>query len=348
MIPPWPAMMAMAGKLVRGMRFKRTTRAVIASAVAVTMAMAVTGPAAAAEDFSGRFTNHLANPKPDFLLTLRDTHVPQGIAYWRGDGHGARFFVTYYDPSDRSNTRLAVHGAEGRYLKAVKINGEHVGGVVAWREWLYTIDTVSSSGTTLLRRYRLSDIATTGHGEALPQRDVEQLPTGAGAFLTIHDDKLYFGSHTKDRHYTEHGKLYTWPMNTASGNPTPSPAQWGASIGIPGNVQGLVVTANHFVFSQSWDRDCWSRITVRERGEGFAGDRFIYAPAMSEGIVNAAGSLYVNFESGADVPPDHHYARTARNVVHRPWFGSLTTFITDIQANGRRINDRSPYECVAG
>ncbi|MFE9750167.1 hypothetical protein ACFYOT_35100 [Saccharothrix saharensis] len=311
----------------------------MASGAAVAMAMAVTGPASAAEDFSGRFTNYLASPKPDFLLTLRDTHVPQGIAYWPGDGHGARFFVSYYDDSDSTNSRLAVHGGDGRYLKAVKINGGHVGGVVAWRDWLYTIDT-GSTGTTLLRKYRLSDIATTGHGEALPQRDTETLPSRSGAFVTIHDNKLYFGSHTADKEYTDRGRLYTWPMNPTSGNPTPSTDQWGAGIGIPGNVQGLVVTPNYFVFSQSWDRDCWSRITVRERGEGFAGDRFIYAPAMSEGIVNAAGSLYVNFESGS-----HLYVDDARNVIHRPWFGNLSTFITDIQANGRTINDRSPYEC---
>ncbi|MFJ6671121.1 hypothetical protein ACIQMJ_08455 [Actinosynnema sp. NPDC091369] len=119
-------------------------------------------------------------------------------------------------------------------------------------------------------------------------------------------------------------------MNPTSGNPTPSTDQWGAGIGIPGNVQGLVVTPDYFVFSQSWDRDCWSRITARERGEGFAGDRFTYAPSMSEGIVNAAGSLYVTFESDS-----HLYVDDARDVIHRPWFGNLSTFITDIQANGR-------------
>ena len=303
------------------------------------MAMAVTGWASAAEDFSGRFTNNLANPKADFLLTLRDTHVPQGIAHWPGDGQGARFFVTYYDPSNVTNSRLAVHTNNGGYLKNLRINGEHVGGVVAWRDWLYTIDT-GSTGTTLLRKYRLSDIATTSSGAALPQRASWQLPSGAGAFVTIHDNKLYFGSHTADKSYSEHGKLYTWPMNATSGNPTPSTDQWGASTGIPGNVQGLVATPNHLVFSQSWDRDCWSRITVRVRGGGFSSDRFIYAPAMSEGIVNAAGSLYVNFESGANL-----YADTARNVIHRPWFGDLSTFISDIQANGRTINDRSSDEC---
>lgn len=205
---------------------------------------------------------------------------------------------------------------------------------MAWRDWLYTVDT--SNGSTLLRKYRLADIGTTSSGNALPLRDSWTLPSDSGAFVTIQDNKLYFGSHTKDRDYTEHGRLYTWPMNTSSGNPTPS----SASIGIPGNVQGLVVTPNYMVFSQSWVRRCWSRITVRDRGEGFASDRFIYAPAMSEGITAASGSLYVNFESGADL-----YAATARNVIHRPWFGDLSTFIADIRANGRTINDRSPDEC---
>jgi hypothetical protein len=134
-------------------------------------------------------------------------------------------------------------------------------------------------------------------------------------------------------------------MNPTSGNPTPSQGQWGAYVGIPGNVQGLIATPNYLVFSQSWDRDCWSRITVRERGGGFASDRFIYAPAMSEGIVNANGSLYVNFESGASLAAPENYASTARNVIHRPWFGDLSTFISDILANGRTINDRSPDEC---
>jgi hypothetical protein len=318
------------------MRFKRTIRAAVASAAAVAMAMGMTGSASAAEDFSGRFTNVLANPKANFWLTLRDTHVPQGIAYWPG---GARFFVTYYDP-DASIGRLAVHGNDGSHIKDLKVNGYHLGGVVTWRDWLYTIDTTEGSGTVLLRKYRLADIATTANGGTLPQREATPLPTGAGAFLDIHDNKLYFGSHTADRSYSEHGRLYTWPMSTASGNPTPSSGQWGAYVGIPGNVQGLVVTPNYFVFSQSWVRRCWSRITVRERGDGFASDRFIYAPAMSEGIVNANGALYVNFESGADL-----YAATARNVIHRPWFGDLSTFISDIQANGRTINDISPDQC---
>lgn len=321
------------------MRFKRTIRAAVASAAAVAMAMTVTGSASAAEDFNGRFTNYLAEPKPGFWLNLRDTHVPQGITYWPGDGQGSRFFVTYYDPSDVANSRLAVHGNDGSYFKNLRIGGGHVGGVVAWRDWLYTIDT-ASTGTTLLRKYRLSDIGTTSSGTALPLRDSWQLPSGSGAFATIQDGNLYFGSHTKDKSYTQHGKLYTWPMNATSGNPTPSSDQWGASIGIPGNVQGLVVTPNYFVFSQSWDRDCWSRVTVRVRGDGFPSDRFIYAPAMSEGIVNAAGSLYVNFESGS-----YLYASTARNVIHRPWFGGLSTFTTDIQANGRTIGERSPDEC---
>lgn len=322
------------------MRFKRTIRAAVASAAAVVTAMTVTvtvtGSAAAAEDFSGRFTNQLATPKAAFWLTLRNTHVPQGIAHWPG---GDRFFVTYYDPDDGTNSRLAVHANDGSHLKNLRINGGHVGGVVAWRDWLYTIDT-DSTGTTLLRKYRLSDIGNTSGGAALPQREFWQLPTGAGAFVDIHDNKLYFGSHTRDKTYAEHGRLYSWPMNPTSGNPTPNSDQWGANIGIPGNVQGLVVTPHYLVFSQSWDRDCWSRVTVRVRGGGFASDRFIYAPAMSEGIVNADGSLYVNFESGA-----YPYVDDARNVIHRPWFGDLSTFISDIQANGRTINDRSPDEC---
>jgi len=318
------------------MRFKRTMRAAVASAAAVALAMGMTASASAAEDFSGRFTNVLADPKPAFWLTLRDTHVPQGITYWAGDGQGSRFFVSYYDDSSVTNSRLAVHGNDGSYFKNVRIGGGHVGGVVAWRDWLYTVDT-TSTGSTYLRKYRLADIGTTSSGDALPLRDSWSMPNNSGAFATIQDNNLYFGSHTKDKSYTEHGRLYTWPMNPTSGNPTTTSS---ASIGIPGNVQGLVATPNYLVFSQSWDRDCWSRITVRERGEGFASDRFIYAPAMSEGITAASGSLYVNFESGS-----HLYASTARNVIHRPWFGDLSTFISDILANGRTINDRSPDEC---
>ncbi|SDI13219.1 hypothetical protein SAMN05192558_101497 [Actinokineospora alba] len=316
------------------MRFKRTITAAVASAAALTLAMGLTQSASAAEGFVGRFTD-LTDPSMNFELQLLSTHVPQGIAYWDGDGGAARFFVTHYEPSNPSNSRLAVHGADGTYFKNVRIGGGHVGGVVAWRHWLYTVDT-DGDGEAHLRIYRLSDIGTTKNLEHLPLRGYWKMPDDSGAFVTISGDTLYFGTHTKDKTYQEHGRLYTWPMDPNTGDPASRPEN---SWGIPGNVQGLVVTENFFVFSQSWDRDCWSRITVRTRGEGFASDRFIYTHAMSEGIVNAAGTLYVNFESAAD------YYSGARNIVKQPRYGPLSTIIYDIRDHGRTLGNRSPNEC---
>lgn len=254
--------------------------------------------------------------------------VPQGLAH---DPTSNRFLATAYDPRESSTVEydsyIFVHDSAGNTLKRVRINTGHVGGITVWRDWVYVVTTLDGTNMGRLRKYSRSRIMNAAAGEYVGAATTRDTYVNAGAFVADYNGRLYFGTHTADSDWTTKGKMWSWPIDPDSGEARPVVMYDTQSTAIPPNVQGYVRTDNYEIFSQSWTRKCDSVFTVVSRGDGLT--RTTLGPAMSEGIVAAAGDLYVNFESAAE-----KYAATAKNVTERVAFGDLSGFATVVLHSG--------------
>ena len=99
---------------------------------------------------------------------------------------------------------------------------------------------------------------------------------------------------------------------------------------VPTKTQGLMITANHFVYSTSYGRGNRSNLYVVRRGQkdlDAAQLSCFRAPSMTEGITEYNGTAYLVYESGS-----HLYASdpATLNVIprlHKASVMSLTSLV---------------------
>ncbi len=293
-----------------------------AAAAAISLAITITGtPQASAAPLD--IYNSATDPSPNFYLQFLENFTPQGIAY---SGSKNLFYVTHYNHSDTAaDSRIAIYDGAGNYKRYVRIASGHVGGVAVWKNWLYVVTSVDGMGR--LRRYSLDAISDpTNATKYVAVLGVRDTFTGASSFASVSGGEIFFGTHSDDPNWSTKGKMWSWPLDPDNGVPSPTRTDSAYSL-IPANVQGFVRTADYDIFSTSRDRDCRSRFIVIDRSSGK--ERRIYAPSMSEGIVNAGGSLFINFESASS-----QYAATALDVTERVAYGTTSTFGATVLSDG--------------
>ncbi len=309
----------------------RLLRPLAALALAVVTSTVLTAPPAAAEPFGGAVYNARTNPRTAFKINHYADYVPQGIAY--GKGH---FFQTQYNwRYPGIDSIIVVHSAGGAYQKAVYIAEGHVGGVAVRGNWLYVVTNVGGQGR--LRTYSIDKILATPHGRYVavaPGRGVVNIGDSndrAGAFIGLSGKRIYFGSHSSDSSYTKNGRMWHYNIR-ADGKPV-KPAG-NTVVAVPPNVQGMAVSGSSYLFSQSWDRDCWSRFKVTGRERPSVGGKSIFGPSMAEDVATTGGVLFITYESAANKYNGGDGSNHARNPVSYVHAGDLSDFVYAVWSRG--------------
>ena len=254
----------------------------IAVGVIIVALLSLLAPTASAEPFRGPVYTSSTKPRAGFTINRYADYIPQGLAYAKG-----YYFQTQYNwryPSNRS--LILIHRANGSFWKAVYIASGHVGGAEARGNNLYVVTNTGSQGR--LRTYSINRILKTAHAGYVPTRstiDIGDSNDQAGAFMGIHGKRIYFGTHTADSSYSRNGRM--WHVNIRSNGLPGTPSS--TAVAIPPNVQGVVVSGGSYLFSQSWDRDCWSRFRVTSRQTPASGGKSVYGPSMSEDMTSGQG-----------------------------------------------------------
>ncbi len=287
--------------------------------------LSLLAPTASAEPFRGPVYNSATTPRAGFTINRYRDYIPQGLAYAKG-----YFFQTQYNWRHPSNNSLIlVHRANGTFYKAVYIASGHVGGAEARGNNLYVVTNTGSQGR--LRTYSIDKILRTAPAAYVTTRSTIDIGDGndeAGAFIGRSGKRIYFGTHTKDTSYRRNGRM--WHVDIRANGLPGTPSR--TAVSIPPNVQGVVVSGGSFLFSQSWDRDCWSRFRVTSRQTPASGGKSVYGPSMAEDMTVAKGKVWITYESGSYYY--NGYGDRARNPITNMHRGDLSDFVYAIWSRG--------------
>jgi hypothetical protein len=279
----------------------RTVAAGIALTLASTLGAAAATPATAAPAGFAEVSscadpqlNPFDNWSGHTMSAYKDTNwVPQGMAY---DAHGDYLYVSMYHRDKTEVPRVVVYQrATSAWVKTIELTGVpksgHSGGLAIGRGNLYVAD---SAGGAYIYRIPIDRVrgVPAGARRAVSYAARYPLKNLAGAsYLDYSNGSLYVGDFYAD-------VMRRYPISSA-GYVTLTP---NASYSTPTIVQGVQVTASHFVFSRSWGRDRLSKVTTQVRSTGARSSHNTLP--MMEGIVwapSSAGSsvnrLYSVFES---------------------------------------------------
>ncbi|ADB29739.1 hypothetical protein Kfla_0618 [Kribbella flavida DSM 17836] len=269
------------------------------------------GPSASRK-YDARFSNSHSIPN-------LGTHTPQGAGTWYNwDGAGRNLLLV---SSYRGGANAQIYGidpATGATVGVVAIAESHVGGITTSKGWAFV-----SGGSGSVRKYRLSDLRTALKAAGTPylaQVGTARAVTGS-SFLTSYGDSLWSGTFNE----TGRGTMYEYKI-ADDGTLTTVAGAWE----VPTKAQGLMVTANHFVYSTSYGRGNRSNLYVVRRGQrdlDAAALSCFRAPSMTEGITEYNGTAYLVYESGS-----HLYAGdpATLNVIprmHKAAVTSLTSLV---------------------
>jgi hypothetical protein len=280
----------------------RATAAGIALTLASTLGVVVASPATAADPVGFSSVSSCADPQLDAfdnwsghtLGAYKDTNwVPQGMTY---DATGDHLYVSMYHRDALEVPRVVVYKrSTSAWVKTIELSGVpktgHAGGLTIGRGNLYVADSVGGARIYRIPIDRIRSVPA-GTRKAVGYAARYTLNNlSRASYLDYDNGNLFVGDF-----YNNVMRRYP---TSAAGTVTLTP---NASYGTPTIVQGVQVTAGHFVFSRSWGRDNLSKVTTQVRSTG-ARTSHNTLPMM-EGIVWApasAGSstkrLYSVFES---------------------------------------------------
>ncbi|SDT10654.1 hypothetical protein SAMN05444162_3101 [Paenibacillaceae bacterium GAS479] len=267
--------------------------------------------AAAITPFS---TYHDLFKKGPKIPNLNTTHyVPQGLTYYPDKNW---ILISYFyhnknQPTLAKNSLIAVVDAKtGKFVKNVYIEDEkksggiyhkgHVGGMGVSESYLWIASSTSSRDSKYnMLRYELSDLASAKNKSRLKLNKGFKLK--ASSYATVADGDLYVGRFDEKNQ----SSLYRYNLNSSE-NPSTSPIN---TYKTPAKVQGVAVTDNHLLFSQSYGRNNPSYLMIYTKQASPAHKKTIKIPNMSEGMEIIKGTLYISFESGAKYYSDSSYIK---------------------------------------
>lgn len=269
------------------------------------------GPSAS-NKYDARFSNSASIPN-------LSTHTPQGAGTWYNwDGSGKNLLLLASYRTGANSQIYGIDPATGSTVGVVAVAESHVGGITTSKGWAF----VSGAGSSI-RKYRLTELRDAMKAAGTPY--LAQVGTArdvaGSSFLTSYGDSIFSGSFNE----TGRGTMYEYKI-ADDGTLTTLPGAWE----VPTKAQGLMVTANHFVYSTSYGRGNRSNLYVVRRGQkdlDAAQLSCFRAPSMTEGVTEYNGTAYLVYESGS-----HLYASdpATLNVIprlHKASVSSLTSLV---------------------
>lgn len=271
-------------------------------ALAALVITPLTAPAAHAADPARYATYYGIFSRGEQHIPYLDNtpYVPQGLAHLTEID---AMVVSYYDNNGAQARIAIVDRVTSEHHKTLSLDDSgHVQALATNDRYLW----VASNRKVI--RYSKSAILAAENGATVARdRDYTLL---AASFLEITGDRMYVGTFELDGD----GVAYRYTLDEDD-----NPVHDGHSFTVPSRVQGMAITATHFVWSRSYGRDNDSAIVVDPRSGPIT--RTVTAPNMSEDMATVGDQLYVVYESGAMKYADADYR--VRTIHH----GSLSTLI---------------------
>ncbi|UVI32752.1 hypothetical protein [Paenibacillus spongiae] len=236
-------------------------------------------------------------------LTGTKEWVPQGLAlvssrnwvivshYWGRSGKNHASVISI--ASTATNKRVKTFYL---YESGSKKHTGHVGGLAASRNHLWV-----ASGTQVYQ-IPLSKLASQEDfsNVVMTKYDLSH----KASYASYSNGVLWVGEYMdgKDKGIMmcaagPKGRVYGYKLNARDSLSSHPEASYIWST--PDRIQGMALTADRVVYSQSCGRYNSSKLLVYTRGEGGKLVKQLTMPPMSEGIALAGSKLYISFESGA-------------------------------------------------
>ncbi|WP_460530109.1 choice-of-anchor P family protein [Flindersiella endophytica] len=257
--------------------------------------------------------------------------TPQGLAYWAGwdpDGHPGRDLLLVTAYKDHEPSRMyGIDAASGKYVGGVTIKGDHVGGVVVVKGWVFVSGTIGEgkesertirhySMDELRHQLRASEDGTTPWPE-LPELGHADTPIGNSSFLGTDGTRLYAGPFE----YDKPADMQEYKLG-ADGELLLT-----GQFRIPRATQGMTVVNGQFVYSTSpfdghFDQIVDQKasyiyvIRARTHYDPAKQNWCFRAPSRSEGMVTHGGKSYLLFESGTKKYADQNNQANVIKHVH--------------------------------
>ena len=236
-------------------------------------------------------------------------YTPQDITTWPnwdGKGH-ALLILGAYRPGEKSRL-YGIDPRSGKTVGVVKIAEAHMGGVAVVGKWLIVQGSETSNTPEKVRHYKLSTLRSKLKAKGTPglKATGDTQTMFSADFMSSFGGRIWTGRFGR---VPADSKMYQYKV-TAKGKLK----RTGGSYQIPLKTQGVMVTAERFVFQTSavlGQADLW----VVERGPhdiAQAKGRCFRNPSMAEGLTLYDGKVYAVYESGAD-----QYRERAVNPITR-------------------------------
>lgn len=261
-------------------------------------------------NFSGKVSGHNdpARYQTYYSMFLRgeqripylDTtpYVPQGLTHWPATD---AMVVSYYDDNGGRARIAIVDRGSSAHLKSLYLDDRgHAAALATSANYLWVAST-QADGTKKVIRYRWSTVAGAANNSEITRTSDYTLR--ASSFLEIYGSKMYVGSF----HTDSNGTAYRYSLDANE-----VPQYDDHSFTVPSQVQGMAITAEHFVWSRSYGRNNDSTLVVDPRSGPIV--RTVTAPNMSEDLATVGGELYVVYESAAMKYADADYQ--VRTIHH--------------------------------
>ncbi|YAL83942.1 hypothetical protein ACMYYO_03800 [Dermacoccaceae bacterium W4C1] len=223
------------------------------------------------------------------------TRTPQGLAVWpRWNGGNDLLLVTAYKDGQDSYL-IGLDRSTGKHVGTVAVAEGHVGGVTVSNGWAFV-----SGRSNTIRKYSLSALRSAMKKAGTPylKQTGEARKVYGSSFLSSYGGYLYAGKFNE----TGRDKMYSYKV-ASNGSLTTQSGSWE----IPTKTQGLLVTADRFVYSTSFGRSNRSNVYVVKRSPRALESalvRCFRAPSMSEGIAAGGSTAYLLYESGSYAYPN--------------------------------------------
>ncbi|MGF7049945.1 hypothetical protein J2T13_004468 [Paenibacillus sp. DS2015] len=235
-------------------------------------------------------------------LSNKNEWVPQGLAvvsnknwviashYWGGSGNKA---TSISITSTTTKKRLKTFYL---YETSSKKHTGHAGGLAVSKSHLWV-----ASGKSVYK------IALSSLSSKKDYSNVVMTKYALGhkaSYATYAEGKLWVGEYIDGEDSGKmactagsYGRVYAYTLNSKDGLASKPKADF--SWVTPDRIQGMALTKNRAIYSQSCGRNNSSKLLIYKRGAWGKQVSSLTMPPMSEGIALFGSKLYTNFESGA-------------------------------------------------
>jgi hypothetical protein len=213
---------------------------------------------------------------------------------WDGAGHDMIVLAMYRANAD--SYLVAIDPSTGAHYGTVAVAEGHLGGIAIAGTWLFTQN--DDGGTNQkVRKYKLSTLKTAlqkahdTNTKPYVSKSGSLQTVYAADFMTSRDGRVWSGRYES----SGSDKMYEYKVSSSG-----TLSKTGSSWKVPAATQGLLVTADRFVFNISTG-DTKSRIyvTPKSHSPSFSSARCFAVPARSQNFALVGSTVFLGFEGGS-------------------------------------------------